>query len=260
VLGVSAAVASLHAAVCPAGQEQFLSGQTQNGQVVCIPDIASHKLTTLSIGFVVFFILVGIFSLICQVKIISKAGYSGWYVLTAFVPILGLVMFLIFVFGKWPIQERLERAERGMGGRYPPPPAAAYAGMPGPGGGGAPPIGGGPFMGGGPGPTPRGGPAAGAPSGSLFQAPSSGGPGPGPAPAPAAGAVGGAVAVGLQPGGEPGVIYCSWCGKERAVNAQAIHHCGSKERPVVYCMTCGTALDGASSCTSCGTPASMVSR
>ena len=30
-------------------------------------------------------------------------------VLTAFVPILNIVMFVVFVFGKWPIQTRLEK-------------------------------------------------------------------------------------------------------------------------------------------------------
>jgi hypothetical protein len=56
-------------------------------------------------------------------------------------------------------------------------------------------------------------------------------------------------------------IFCSWCGKERAVDAQALHHCGSKERPVVYCMNCGTPFEaGASNCASCGTPTTQVSR
>ena len=52
-------------------------------------------------------------------KVISKAGYSGWWVLVSFVPLLNMVMFLVFAFSKWPIQQRLESAER-MG----PPPAA----------------------------------------------------------------------------------------------------------------------------------------
>jgi hypothetical protein len=56
-------------------------------------------------------------------------------------------------------------------------------------------------------------------------------------------------------------IFCSWCGKERAVDAQAIHHCGSRERPVVYCMHCGTFLEaGASDCANCATPTTQVSR
>lgn len=58
----------------------------------------------------------------------------------------------------------------------------------------------------------------------------------------------------------PGVIYCSWCGNQRMVNAPAIHHCGSKERPAVYCMSCGSSLqESAAHCTSCGTPATQLS-
>jgi hypothetical protein len=63
-----------------------------------------------------------------------------------------------------------------------------------------------------------------------------------------------------QPAAESSVIYCSWCGKERAVNAPAIHYCGSMERPTVYCMSCGTLLAGATNCTSCGTPATQLSK
>ena len=57
------------------------------------------------------------------------------------------------------------------------------------------------------------------------------------------------------------IIYCSWCGNQRASDAVAIHHCGSLDRPAVYCMNCGTPLgSGALTCTSCGTPATSVSR
>jgi hypothetical protein len=64
----------------------------------------------------------------------------------------------------------------------------------------------------------------------------------------------------FQPQSVGGVIYCSWCGKERAVNAPAIHHCGSKERPVVYCMGCGTPFgDNVTYCASCGIPVTQKS-
>jgi hypothetical protein len=60
---------------------------------------------------------------------------------------------------------------------------------------------------------------------------------------------------------ESRIIYCSWCGNQRASDAVAIHHCGSLDRPAVYCMNCGTPLgSGALTCTSCGTPATSVSR
>jgi hypothetical protein len=64
-----------------------------------------------------------------------------------------------------------------------------------------------------------------------------------------------------QPENGSAVIYCSWCGKQRMVDAQAIHYCGSMERPVAYCMQCGTSLDeGAATCSSCGTPTTQISR
>jgi hypothetical protein len=64
-----------------------------------------------------------------------------------------------------------------------------------------------------------------------------------------------------QPENGSDVIYCSWCGKQRAVNAQSIHYCGSMERPVAFCMKCGTSLEtGAAACSSCGTPATQISR
>ncbi|MGA2969004.1 MAG: hypothetical protein ABSE75_04280 [Acidimicrobiales bacterium] len=46
--------------------------------------------------------------------------------------------------------------------------------------------------------------------------------------------------------------YCQWCGREQAVNALAIHHCGPKNRPAAYCSSCGTPFAlGATSCASC---------
>jgi hypothetical protein len=225
-------------------------------QVNCVVSVPGQVkgvfFTFLAIGLLVF-----AFAVICQVKIITKAGYSGWYVLTQFVPILGFVMFLMFAFGKWPIQERLEAAERGVGRGYPPP------------GGGGGGLGGGPGPGPGPGPSPYPGNAqlAGVPGGSVTQQQSSSGPGPGPGPAPSQGGPGPRAAAGAAPvavvpqaGGDSPAIFCSWCGKERPVNAQAIHYCGSMERPSVYCMHCGTPLDGADSCAQCSTPATKISR
>jgi hypothetical protein len=79
------------------------------------------------------------------------------------------------------------------------------------------------------------------------------------APSPAAPAMAGSPA--SQPANATDVIYCSWCGKQRAVDAQALHYCGSMERPAAFCMKCGTSLDaGAAACSSCGTPATQISR
>jgi hypothetical protein len=172
-----------------------------------------HNVSVFFGVFGVLFVIVFLFSLVCQIKIITKAGYSGWYVLTAFVPILNIVMFLVFAFGKWPIQTRLENAERGRSGSYAPPQ----------------------FVAAGPGPT----------SAPVAMPP-------GQSPLPAAPPV---------PPDASRTIYCSWCGKPRAADAQAIHHCGAKDRPVVYCMNCGTPFEaGAVNCASCGTPVTQVSQ
>ena len=45
------------------------------------------------------------------VKIVQKAGYSGWHVLWMFLPIINLVMLFVFAFSRWPIEEKMERLE-----------------------------------------------------------------------------------------------------------------------------------------------------
>ena len=35
--------------------------------------------------------------------VVRKAGYSGWWVLLGFVPIVGLVMLWVFAFSRWPV-------------------------------------------------------------------------------------------------------------------------------------------------------------
>jgi len=199
------------------------------------------NVTAIFVVFGVISAVVSIFLLVCEVKIISKAGYSGWFVLTAFVPILNIVMFIIFAFAKWPVQEQLEAAQRAGGrGYYNPPPSAQSP----------------------PGPGPLQGPGGSGPAGPVGPVGPAGPWGPPPVQAaPEVLASASPVAVDLQTRGNNGVIYCSWCGKERAVDAQSIHHCGSMQRPPAYCMNCGTALaDGAPSCTACGTPSTQLSR
>ena len=36
------------------------------------------------------------------VKILHKAGYSGWWCLMVFVPLVNIVMFWVFAFADWP--------------------------------------------------------------------------------------------------------------------------------------------------------------
>jgi len=36
------------------------------------------------------------------VKILNKAGYSGWWCLILLVPLVNIVMFWVFAFAQWP--------------------------------------------------------------------------------------------------------------------------------------------------------------
>ena len=47
--------------------------------------------------------------LVAYIRIIQKAGYSGWWVLVGLVPVLNLVMFLVFAFSTWPVLRENER-------------------------------------------------------------------------------------------------------------------------------------------------------
>ena len=45
------------------------------------------------------------------VRIIQKAGYSGWNVLWGLVPVANIVMFFVFAFGDWPVIRRMRDLE-----------------------------------------------------------------------------------------------------------------------------------------------------
>ena len=49
-------------------------------------------------------------SIVAQVVVLKKAGYSGWMFLLYLVPIVGIVWYFIFAFGEWPIQKKMKAA------------------------------------------------------------------------------------------------------------------------------------------------------
>ncbi len=63
--------------------------------------------------------------------IIRKAGYSGWYVLVLFVPIVNLVYLVLFAVKEWPVQQQL-RQMQGITGAGPQraylPPGTGFGG------------------------------------------------------------------------------------------------------------------------------------
>jgi hypothetical protein len=40
------------------------------------------------------------------ILIIRKAGYSGWWVLTALIPLVNLIMLWVFALARWPVEQR----------------------------------------------------------------------------------------------------------------------------------------------------------
>lgn len=60
------------------------------------------------VGVSLLAVAIWIVFLIAYIKIISKAGYSGWWVLIMFVPIANVVMLLVFAYKEWPIQRELK--------------------------------------------------------------------------------------------------------------------------------------------------------
>jgi hypothetical protein len=68
-------------------------------------------------AFIAIYVAILVVMIVAWVKIVSKAGYSGWWVLSAFVPFLGIVMFFVFAFSKWPVLQEL-RSLRAAAGPY----------------------------------------------------------------------------------------------------------------------------------------------
>jgi uncharacterized membrane protein YhaH (DUF805 family) len=53
------------------------------------------------VAFIVFLIVV-----IPTVKILRKAGYSGWWVLLWFIPVVNAIALWVFAFARWPLEDR----------------------------------------------------------------------------------------------------------------------------------------------------------
>jgi hypothetical protein len=60
------------------------------------------------------YVAITVIFLIAYIRIIQKAGYSGWWVLVAIVPILNVVMFLVFAFSRWPVLRERDALRAGQ--------------------------------------------------------------------------------------------------------------------------------------------------
>ena len=91
--------------------------------------ITASSSTAQSVGLTIVGLYLVILILVfwANVRIIRRAGYSGWWILLGVVPLVNLVMFLVFAFKEWPIQRELAqlRAMTRQGGYRAGPPAVA---------------------------------------------------------------------------------------------------------------------------------------
>lgn len=62
--------------------------------------------------FALLYVAMAVLGIVAMVKILHKAGYSGWWALTMFVPLLNIVMFLVFAFADWPVVRAARRAHQ----------------------------------------------------------------------------------------------------------------------------------------------------
>jgi energy-coupling factor transporter transmembrane protein EcfT len=79
--------------------------------ILSVAEPTTYDLGTVPTGVLVVggiaWLAVVVIGVLAYVKIISKAGYSGWWVLILLVPIVNIVMILVFAFKEWPIQREL---------------------------------------------------------------------------------------------------------------------------------------------------------
>lgn len=102
-----------------------IDGYRATGDAVISGSSSAAEAVGLSIIAIYLLILILIFW--AYIRIIRRAGYSGWWILIGLVPLVNLVMLLIFAFKEWPIQRELTqlRAMTGQSGYRTGPPAVA---------------------------------------------------------------------------------------------------------------------------------------
>jgi len=54
------------------------------------------------LGWLIFMAILGVPVAI----VLRKAGYSPWWVIVAFIPMINMIMLWVFAFSRWPIEER----------------------------------------------------------------------------------------------------------------------------------------------------------
>jgi uncharacterized membrane protein YhaH (DUF805 family) len=74
------------------------------------PNLNRRKtMHTMSLGYWIVVIAVVIAVLYPYVRILRRTGYSAWWVVAMFIPIVNMIMLWVFAFAKWPGVTRVER-------------------------------------------------------------------------------------------------------------------------------------------------------
>ncbi len=59
-----------------------------------------------SVWHILIFLIGFLVVVVPYVKIIQKAGYSGWWVIVGFIPVVNLIMLWVFALARWPVEDR----------------------------------------------------------------------------------------------------------------------------------------------------------
>jgi len=85
------------------------------GQPVCNGTSAGF-LAGLGI-YLFMYLAILVLSLIAAFKVVTKAGYSGWWVLITFVPLIGTAFVFIFAFSTWPVTREVQMLRAQLAGQ-----------------------------------------------------------------------------------------------------------------------------------------------
>jgi hypothetical protein len=77
------------------------------GQPVC-NGTAAGLLAGFSGALLVVYLSILVLSFVAAVKVVTKAGYSGWWVLITFIPVIGTIFVFIFAFAPWPVTREVK--------------------------------------------------------------------------------------------------------------------------------------------------------
>ncbi len=65
------------------------------------------------VGVLVFYLAIAVLGFIAGWKVLTKAGYSGWWIFISLVPLVGVVMFFVFAFSDWPVLKEVRMLRAG---------------------------------------------------------------------------------------------------------------------------------------------------